>query len=177
MQSLNVLYPNLQGNTEVEKVVLEKTSDLINADFDLIYIPSYQLDNINSQKKIIDDYRNLGGMILIEVDDQYTLQEIYESVGSLLEIPIESWQSWHNLSEVSSFKTQPFLFTALPEYLKDIYYFKGIILVLGHLSKVWGGEFEELSRNDIRTAQELGINMLNFAWKRRNMMRLLSSDI
>ena len=177
MQSLNVLYPNLQGNTEVEKVVLKKTLDLINADFDLIYIPSWQLDNINSQKKIIDDYRNLGGMILIEADEKYTLQEIYELVGSLLEIPIESWQSWHNLSEVSSFKTQPFLFTALPEYLKDIYYFKGIILVLGHLSKVWGGEFEELSRNDIRTAQELGINMLNFPWKRRNMMRLLSSDI
>lgn len=173
MQSLNVLYPNLQGNTEVKKDILSKPLDLINTD--LIYIPSWQLDIVNSQKKLIDDYRNLGGMILIEANYGDTLQKIYEAVGLLFEIPMEYWQNWHNLSKAHSFKTQPFLFTALPEYIKDIYYSEGIILILGNLSKVWGGEFEERPRNDIRTAQELGINMLNYAWKRRNMMKLLSS--
>jgi hypothetical protein len=114
-------------------------------------------------------------MILIETNSEATLEEINESISLLFEVTINPWQEWHNSSEVHSFKTQPFLFAALPKYIKNIYYSEGIIVVLGSLSKVWGGEFEELPRNDIRTAQELGINMLNFAWERRNMMKLLSS--
>ena len=176
MQSLNVLYPNLQGNTEVEEDILAKDLELRNTD--LIYIHSRQIDNLyimDFRKKALDDYRKLGGMILIETNSEATLEEINESISLLFEVTINPWQEWHNSSEVHSFKTQPFLFAALPKYIKNIYYSEGIIVVLGSLSKAWGGEFEELSRNDIRTAQELGINILNFAWKRRNMMKLLSS--
>lgn len=178
MQSLNVLYPNLQGSTEVKEDILAKPSDLINTD--LIYIPSLQITNLNVmdfRKKALDDYHKLGGMILIEANYGDTLEDIYETIRQLFEIPIDSLKEWHKLSKAHPVKTQPFLFTALPEHIKNIYYSEGIIVVLGDLSKAWGGEIEQISRNDIRTAHELGINMLNFAWKRRNMMRLLSADI
>ncbi|NJM22201.1 MAG: hypothetical protein HC907_27570 [Richelia sp. SM1_7_0] len=63
----------------------------------------------------------------------------------------------------------------------NIYYSSGIIVVHGNLSNAWGGKYERyeanLSRNDIRTAHELGINMLYFAYRRRNMMKLLYSGI
>ncbi len=175
MQSLSVLYPNLQGSKEITEDILAKPLELKNTD--LIYIPSWQINNLyimDSRKKALDEYRKLGGMILIEANYGATLEDIYNTVAQLFEISSNSWQEWHNLSEAHSFKTQPFLFTALPEYIKNIYYSKGIIVVLGDLSKAWGGQIEHSNRNDIRTAQELGINMLNFAWKRRNMMKLLS---
>ena len=78
-------------------------------------------------------------------------------------------------------KNKPFLFTALPllNQIENISYSKGIVVVLGNLSSAWGGKDEEdrdLPRNDIRTAQELGINILYFAYKRRNMMSLLSAN-
>jgi hypothetical protein len=45
---------------------------------------------------------------------------------------------------------------------------------VGDLSSAWGLDPDlSLSRADIRTAQELGINILHFAWKRRSMMQLL----
>jgi hypothetical protein len=47
-------------------------------------------------------------------------------------------------------------------------------LIMGELSAAWGLD-EELSlpRSDIRTAQELGINILHFAWHRRQLTQLL----
>ncbi|MBV6622410.1 MAG: hypothetical protein KI793_05550 [Rivularia sp. (in: Bacteria)] len=180
MQSLNVIYPNLQGSAEVKEDILAKPSELINTDF--IYIPSWQITNLNImdfRKKALDDYRKLGGMILIEANFGDTLEDMHSAISQLFQFPINSWREWHNSSEPHPFKTQPFLFTALPEYIRDIYYSEGILLVFGNLSTAWGGKVEQssLSRNDIRTAQELGINILSFAWERRNMKRLLSSDI
>jgi hypothetical protein len=49
----------------------------------------------------------------------------------------------------------------------------GIILVTGTLSNAWGLDDELLNRNDIRTAQELGINILHFALRRRQIMQLI----
>ena len=48
----------------------------------------------------------------------------------------------------------------------------GIILVIGSLSSGWGyDENLALTRDQIRGAQELGINILHFAWRRRMMMQ------
>jgi hypothetical protein len=49
----------------------------------------------------------------------------------------------------------------------------GIIVTIGNLSSAWGLD-EELSysRETIRTAQEMGINILHFAWRRRQLTQL-----
>lgn len=72
-------------------------------------------------------------------------------------------------------RTKPFLFSALPSINAqsiEILVGGGIVFVIGNLSSAWGLD-EELSfpRETIRTAQEIGINILHFAWRRRQMMQ------
>jgi hypothetical protein len=68
------------------------------------------------------------------------------------------------------------LFATLPNIHQSplqIWQGGGIILVTGTLSNAWGLDDELLNRNDIRTAQELGINILHFALRRRQIMQLI----
>jgi hypothetical protein len=45
-----------------------------------------------------------------------------------------------------------------------------MVLVIGNLGEAWGvDEALMLSRETMRSAQELGINLLHFAWKRREL--------
>jgi hypothetical protein len=77
-------------------------------------------------------------------------------------------------------RTQPFLFAALPtinEQPIQILTGGGIIVVIGNLSSAWGLDEEfSLPRETIRTAQEMGINILHFAWRRRQLTQLLHKD-
>lgn len=70
-------------------------------------------------------------------------------------------------------RTEPFLFSALPTINKnqiELLIGGGIILVIGNLSSAWGvDENLSLARETIRTAQEMGINILHFAWRRRQL--------
>lgn len=73
-------------------------------------------------------------------------------------------------------RNQPFLFGQFP-LVEDqeikIFNWGSIILVIGPLSSAWGlGESFNLPREMIRTAQEIGINILHFAWRRRQLMQL-----
>lgn len=75
MQSLNALYPCLQGNTEVANINLEKRLDLAN--IDLLHIPFNQIQDLlyrNSsddvRKESLSSYRGKGGVILIEADNK-----------------------------------------------------------------------------------------------------------
>lgn len=186
MQSLNALYPSLSGNTEVANINLEETLYLENTD--LLHIPYGEIHDLDRNNSIAVDLNNYinkqGGVILIEEkNNQPNLEGVLQKkIQELFDIPQGFGQDWSDSSKKHPLKNQPFLFTALPQWITDIHYFSGIIIVLGDLSSGWGGVMREpgenknLSRNDIRTAQELGINILNFAYKRRNMMKLLYSD-
>jgi len=186
MQSLNALYPSLSGNTEVENINLEEKLDLKNTD--LLHIPYGEIHDLDRNNPIVvalNHYINKqGGVILIEEkNNQPHLEEVLQGkIEELFDISQELGQDWHDYSKKHPFKNQPFLFTALPQWIRNIHYFSGIIIVFGDFSSEWGGvmrtpgENKNLSRNDIRTAQELGINILNFAYKRRNMMKLLYFD-
>jgi hypothetical protein len=72
------------------------------------------------------------------------------------------------------------LFAALPSFNQQpihLLYGGGIVLVLGDLCAAWGlDEQLSLSRENIRTAQELGINILHFAWRRRQLTQLSRQD-
>ena len=73
-------------------------------------------------------------------------------------------------------RNQPFLFGQFPVVKGQevkIFNWGGIIFVVGTLSAAWGlGESLDIPRETIRTAQEMGINILHFAWQRRQLTQL-----
>jgi len=73
-------------------------------------------------------------------------------------------------------RNQPFLFGQFPSVEDQevkIFNWGGIIFVIGNLSAAWGlGESLNLSRETIRNAQEMGINILHFASRRRQLIQL-----
>lgn len=73
-----------------------------------------------------------------------------------------------------SLKTTPFIFGQLPIIDHQPLYllnWDGIIVMVGDLSQHWIGS-EQLSRDTIRTAQELGTNLLHYAWQRHQKTTL-----
>jgi hypothetical protein len=68
-------------------------------------------------------------------------------------------------------RNQPFLFAQFPvinAVPTEILVWGGIVLVVGDLDRAWGqDEAMMLPRETIRSAQEMGINILHFAWRRR----------
>ena len=77
-------------------------------------------------------------------------------------------------------RTEPFLFAGLPTINDQPIHLLiggGIIVIIGNLSIAWGlDETLSLPRETIRTAQEMGINILHFAWRRRQLMQSLNSQ-
>ncbi len=77
-------------------------------------------------------------------------------------------------------RRQPFLFAQWPivrgkpvEFLA----WGNVILAVGDLSLAWGVDEDlPLPRETIRTAHEIGINLLHFAWQRRELAQLLVSE-
>lgn len=70
-------------------------------------------------------------------------------------------------------RSQPFLFAQFPVIHGmpiEILAWGGIVLVVGDLSQAWAlADDLMLPRETIRAAQELGINILHFAWKRKQL--------
>jgi Domain of unknown function (DUF4159) len=67
-------------------------------------------------------------------------------------------------------RKEPFFFSALPT---PILTQGGVVVLAGQLTETWGIQQNKLlSRETIRTAQEMGINILHFAWRRRQLMQL-----
>jgi hypothetical protein len=111
---------------------------------------------------------------LIEQIDE--LSKEFQTFARELGQPLEDLE---RLSRTHPLRTQPFLFAALPpvngQSIK-LLAGGGIIVVLGNLSSAWGLDEElSLSRETIRTAQEMGINILNYARSRRQMMQLMQA--
>ncbi|MEM6352516.1 MAG: hypothetical protein AAF766_17305 [Cyanobacteria bacterium P01_D01_bin.14] len=72
--------------------------------------------------------------------------------------------------------TTPFAFSQLPTLHGipiGLYSWGGLLLLVGPLPQVWSGY--DLPRHELRDAQELGINLLHFAARRRQMHTLLAS--
>ncbi len=84
----------------------------------------------------------------------------------------------HSLSLNKNLRTKPFLFSQLPIIQGQpiyLYNWGGIILVIGSLSQAWGIDDDfSFKRETIRSAQEMGINILHFANLRHQLTRLSS---
>jgi hypothetical protein len=196
MSAVFSLYPALEGDPNVEVVDLSerhwKTTPL---DFDLLHIPDLQdlFDSKNEPRymdkcSILASYLEAGGTILLEVE---ALMEVKDF---LRQIQPKS-RAWENPTpEPSSqeespilpkvnplsdpkhlLRRKPFLFSALPRAVQ-LYHQSGIVVIEGNLSQAWNVNSLEQAhsdRADIRAAQELGINILHFAWQRRRLTQLM----
>lgn len=81
------------------------------------------------------------------------------------------------LSSRHPLKTEPFLFSQFPTLRQQpitLLNSQGLIHLLGDLSVAWDGEVP-FSREAVRTSQELGINVLHFAWQRKQRTTLQAS--
>lgn len=169
MQSVASLYPTLEGDTEIGIVNLyEKLPE-----YDLVFLTALQALNIDSQElKTLENYLQTGGVIFIEIshNQNYNNQNKQE-IERKFQTRLTEINGKHPL------RTKPFLFVELPRIPRinqnfiQLWNAGGIILVEGDLSEAWGGlnQDKALERNDIRTAHELGINILDFARQRRQM--------
>jgi hypothetical protein len=88
---------------------------------------------------------------------------------------------WASLPYHHPLKTEPFLFSHPPlinQYQTQIWLGEGIILLLGNLSSAWAlNPSLSLSRDSIRNAQEMGVNMLHYAWRRKLLTATQKSSV
>jgi hypothetical protein len=173
MQAVASLYPPLSGGAEIP--LLEK--QIVGTNCDLIYLTAWQALNFETHElESLIKYLQRGGVILIEVptNSSMLIEDTKNLINLQLEIPL---QAWHELKPNHPLRQEPFLFAALPKINQQpvqLWNGGGIVLVNGDLSFAWGvDENLSLERNDIRTAQELGINILNFAYLRRQIAQCL----
>jgi hypothetical protein len=77
-------------------------------------------------------------------------------------------------------RNQPFLFAQFPRIDRktvQLFNWGGIVLVIGELAMGWGlDEAMQRSRESLRAAQELGVNLLHFAWRRRQLTQWQQGD-
>lgn len=94
----------------------------------------------------------------------------------LLSPAADSLAQWNQILRHHPLRTQPFLFGALPTVHHQsiqLLHQDGLIVLLGKLSVAWQADDAlSLSRETIRAAQELGINLLHYAWRRKHLTQL-----
>lgn len=101
-----------------------------------------------------------------------TIQDLVNPLRECLPLSFHL-TSFSELPAKHPLRSQPFLLPKLSGIIEQpiqIMVDEAVIVVLGELSPIWGGESaQDLSRSTIRNCQELGINILNYAAKRREI--------
>jgi len=173
LRAVEDIYPSLKGAETVDRVTWDENIQ----PYELLYLTGQQgLSLNNHQFSMLSSYLKSGGTLLVDAPVQNT--ELIESVQLLaqhLQTPLKSLQESRRDHPL---RIKPFLFSALPVVdgsRVQLLSGGGIILAIGNLGGLWGlDEQLERSRTEIRTAQELGINILHFAWKRKQTIDLQS---
>jgi hypothetical protein len=163
------IYPALRGAETVDQVTW--ADDL--QPYELLYLTGHQRLSLNShQCSMLSHYLKMGGTLLVDAPSE--AKELIQSVQVLaqeLQTPLKSLQESRRDHPL---RVKPFLFSALPmanQTRLQILSGGGIVLSIGNLAELWGLDEGLLrSRAELRTAQELGLNILHFAWKRRQQM-------
>ncbi len=183
LESVNALYPSLQASSEVRQLTLQANNqnDIEQKEnFDLLYLTGQQsLSLAEEEFATLKNYIDTGSTLLVEIPTGAT--EFANSIEALVEKLGITLEDWTSLNPCHPLRRKPFLFAALPSFTQrqlHIFCSMEIIVIAGNLSSVWGLDKQlSLDRNSIRTAQELGINILHFAWRRRQLIQLLQQDI
>ena len=175
LRAVEDIYPSLKGSETVEQVTWNE--DL--HPYELLYLTGQQSLSLNShQFSKLSSYLKSGGTLLVDASVESTeLIQSVQAIAQRLQTPLKSLQEARRDHPL---RIKPFLFSALPmtngtkiQLLSG----GGIILAIGNLGESWGlDEQLQRSRTEIRTAQELGINILHFAWKRKQTIGLQSEE-
>lgn len=164
------LYPRLQG---VDPVGLVTWEDSNLEQYDLLYLTGQQLHLNQRELAPLKRYLNRGGVLL--VDSPNSASELSQNISTLAQQHLGI--SLQPLSRRHYLRRYPFLFAALPHggdrQPIEILAGGGLIVTSGNLGGVWGlDDALSLPRETIRAAQELGINILYYAWQRSTMTKL-----
>ena len=170
LKATEALYPKLQGIEPVELVSWDWEN--LN-EYTLLYLSAQEL-NLNYQElEALKQYLAEGGVLLVDAEkdsspiNSYIASLAQQELGN----PLKPLNKRHPL------RRNPFLFAAMPNRTEErpikLLVGGGIILSVGNLASLWGLDEElTLSRESIRSGQELGVNILYYAWQRRMMMSL-----
>lgn len=180
LHSLDSLYPTFRGNL-VEPIHLLAGSTAC----DFLFLPDGKLllQFTPAEREALQLYLQQGGGLMIEAPpDEPMLDQIQQIIGNLLsESQNISCLDWQDLDRTHPLRRTPFLFSSLADISIDslqLYNQGSIIFLQGDLAAAWGlADGRSLGRNQIRTAQELGINLLHFFWQRQQLIRLTQWSI
>lgn len=142
---------------------------------------NFDYQNITEADELTAIRQELESEIVIvknDLEEQINqLSSVFQDFAQKLGTSLESLE---NLIQNHPIRTQPFLFAALPtinEQPIKLLVGVGIVIIIGNLSAAWGlDETLSLPRETIRTAQELGVNLLHFAWRRRHLTNSLQLE-
>lgn len=171
LRTVENLYPALQGGEGVEQVSWD--DDL--RPYELLYLTGQtRLSMTSHQLSQLAYFLAAGGTLLIDAPcDAADLIQSAQILAQKLEMPLKSIREARRDHPL---RTTPFLFSALPmgeQRRVQLLSGGGIILSIGNVAELWGlDEGLRRSRTALREAQELGINILHFAWKRKQMIQL-----
>ena len=171
LRAVEDIYPSLKGAENVDRVTWEENLH----SYELLYVTGNRdLSLNNHQFSKLSNYLKSGGTLLVDASAESTqLIQSVRAIARHLQTPLKSLQEARRDHPL---RIKPFLFSALPmvdgnriQLLSG----GGIILAIGNLGRSWGlDEQLQRSRTEIRTAQELGVNILHFAWKRKQTINL-----
>jgi hypothetical protein len=115
--------------------------------------------------------------------DECILQETRRLTGTLRSLIPQGSQAGRadadgRIAANHPLRRQPFQFGRFPlirQAPTELFNWGGVLLVVGDVISAWGGEASlSMEREEIRSAQELGVNILHFAWQRRHLMHCLT---
>lgn len=176
LESTQALYPALQGSPDIDRVQLN-TADPLNS-YDLVYVTGEAALGLKSADvDKIQRYLASGGVIVIDTPPKGL--ELAKSTLALAERLRIGLKPFDQLPLHHPLRRKPFLFPSLPKiHQNPLRLVAGDGLIMGSfLATGWGFEADPpLSRETVRTAQELGINLLHYAWQRRHLTTLLGSN-
>jgi Domain of unknown function (DUF4159) len=176
IEAASALYPALRGEPAQKASLTEINVGPLQDCNCLFILGISELTLEPTEISLLKQFLETGGIFVTEVfpEDSGALGSV-QTLAQHLGIAL---QSLHQLPPKHPLKTQPFLFSALPSLYGQeiqILYGDGMVVMIGELSSAWGANSAlAMSRSDIRTAQEFGINILNFASKRRSLRQLLN---
>jgi hypothetical protein len=135
------------------------------------------IDNLGDEVELLAMRQELEAEIsAIDANITQNLQDVGDSIQAVAEKMGNPLEGLGSLDRKHPLRLHPFLFAQFPLIKGQplhLFNWGGIILMVGNLAQCWGlDETLTLSRETIRTAQEMGINLLHFAWRRHQLTQL-----